>query len=566
MAAILGISCHYHDAAATLVVDGKLVAAVHEERLSRVKNDASVPLRAAAACLRIGGIPVTALDHVAYYENPYGKLERVLLSLLRAFPASLRQFPRAIGGQLGDKLWIVDQLAEGLRVERKRVVLGDHHRSHAAASFYPSPFASAAVLTVDGVGEETSTAIWRAGPDGLICLERLGFPHSLGLFYAALTAWLGFAVNEGEYKVMGLAAFGKPRFADEMSRLLKISSDGSFELGLEYFAHTYDSALGFSPRMETLLGPRRMPGRPWALGEIDDQRYADVAASAQAALETALLALARRAREITGETALCVGGGVALNAVANRRLLAESGFSRVFVQPAAGDAGGALGAALDLAVSRGEPRMAPLVTAALGDTADPAEAASLAEALGFRARRVDDRAATAAALLEAGRVVAWVQGRFEWGPRALGQRSILALPQDASVRDRLNRVIKEREPFRPFAPAVSDEKAAQLFDGAPNDMTPFMTTVCTVRPEHAHALTAVRHVDGTARVQTVGAHGVLAPLLAEIERRALPVVLNTSLNGPGEPIVAGAVDAVAFFARHPVDALLVEDVLIERAL
>jgi carbamoyltransferase len=486
-------------------------------------------------------------------------LERVLVSLLRAFPASWRQFPRAVGAQLGDKIWIVDQLAERLGVARNKIRVGDHHRSHAASAFYCSPYPEAAVLTVDGVGEETSTAIWDGDGAGLRLVERLAFPHSLGLFYAALTAWLGFEVNEGEYKVMGLAAFGYPRFADEMARLVRVASDGSFELGLEFFAHTHDSELGFSPRLEQLLGPRRAPGRRWDLDGDEDRRYADVAASAQAATERALLALARRARERTGRDALCLAGGVALNAVANARLAAESGFARVFVQPAAGDAGAALGAAILISQQFGDPRPAALASAALGDEADPAEALALAGDLGLAARRVGDPAGEAAARLARGEVVAWVQGRFEWGPRALGQRSILAAPTDAGVRERLNRAVKQREPFRPFAPAVLAGDCERFFDGAPDDLTPFMTTVRRVRD--GARLDAVRHVDGTARVQTVPPDGALAPLLARLDT---PVVLNTSLNGPGEPICAGAVDAIAFFARHPVDALIVGDVLVQR--
>ncbi len=365
---------------------------------------------------------------------------------------------------------------------------------------------------------------------------------------------------------MGLAAFGTPRFDRELARTLSLSDDGSFELDLRYFAHTHDVELAFSPLLERLLGPRRSPLRAWDLADPEDQRYADVAASVQRALEDAVLGLARRARARTGAEALCLAGGVALNAVANARIQRESGFSRVYVQPAAGDAGGALGAALQVSRELGDPRPAALADAALGLGADPAEASALALALGFSASRVQDPAAAAAACLHRGELVAWVQGRFEWGPRALGQRSLLALPAELAVRERLNRVIKEREPFRPFAPATTVAAAPRWFEGAPDDMTPFMTTVCQVSEEAKQLLPAACHVDGSARVQTVPPAGALAALLAELERRGVPpVVLNTSLNLAGEPMVSGAVDALALFARRPLDALFVEDVLIRRA-
>jgi carbamoyltransferase len=565
VSAVLGVSAHYHDAAAALVVDGRVVAAMQEERFSRVKNDPSVPRRAALACLAEAGIAARDLDRVVFYENPYAKLERVLVSLLRAFPRSYRQFPRALGAQLGDKLWILDSIAEALDIDRERVTFVEHHRSHAASAFFASPFARAAVLTVDGVGEETSTAIWNGEGTELSLVERLLFPHSLGLLYAAFTAYLGFAVNEGEYKVMGLAAFGQPRFRDELSRCVRLGADGSIELDLDYFAFTTDTEVGFSSKLEKLLGPRRDPGRPWDLATPEDARAADVAASLQAVTEEALVSLAKEAKRRTGHDALCLAGGVALNAVANARILREAGFARVFVQPAAGDAGGALGAAILGALELGQPRPEPLTSAALGAGIDPAEAAPLAEALGLAAEPVADPAVALAELLERGKIVAVARGRFEWGPRALGQRSILALPRPEAVRDRLNRAVKQREMFRPFAPAVLAERAGDYFEGAPNDMTPFMTTVCPARAERREAIAAAVHVDGTSRVQTVAPGDALHPLLTELGRRGLPeVVLNTSLNGPREPLCATATDAVGFFLAHPVDALLLGDTLLTR--
>lgn len=564
MSAILGISANYHDAAAALVVDGQLVAAMQEERFSRVKNDASVPIAAARACLALAKLEAAALDEVVFYENPYRKLERVLLSSLRTFPRALRQFPRALASQLGGKLWVLDQLSSQLGVAREKVTHREHHASHAASAFFASPFERAAILTVDAVGEETSTALWLGEGNALTRKEHVAFPHSLGLLYSALTAYLGFEVNEGEYKVMGLAAFGKPRFRDEFARLISLRPDG-FELNLEYFdAHT-NTDVGFSSKLEALLGPRRAPGTPWLLyGNELDARCADIAATLQAVLEEALLALAARAKSVTGADALCLAGGVALNAVANARLFREAGFSELFVQPAAGDAGGALGAALLAAAERGEPRTT-FTHAAWGTPVSGALAAELGNALGLQVTRVSSPVEVASELLLRGEVLAWVQGRFEWGPRALGQRSLLALPTPLAVKERINRVIKRREPFRPFAPMVLESHARDFFGAFAPRLTPFMTTVADVNVAHATKLEAVTHFDGTARLQTVRGDTLHGELLGSVgAQTGAPVLLNTSLNGQGEPIVATEADALAFLLAHPVDALLVDDALIRR--
>ena len=571
MACVLGISAYYHDAAAALVVDGQLVAAIQEERLSRIKHDPGLPISAALACLAHAGLTPGDVDRVAFYEEPFVKLERVLVHLLRHVPRTWRSFPRALAGQLGRKLWVLDQLSESLAVPRERVVTCEHHRSHAASAFLVSPFQDAAVLVVDGVGEAQATTLWHGLWHGkhheLRLLASVDFPHSLGLLYAGLTAYLGFAVNEGEYKVMGLAAWGTAKFRDEFSRIIRLHPDGAYDLELACFAHMSDADLGFGPALERLLGPRRPPGKPWDLSDPADLRYADIAATLQQVLEEALLGLARRARELTGSPNLCLAGGVALNALANARLLRESGFHRIFVQPAAGDAGGAIGAALLVSQQLGDSRPAAFTTAALGLPIDTARTLDVARALGLPVRRLDDPAQYTADLIAQGRIVGHARGRFEWGPRALGQRSILADPRARATRDRLNKLIKEREPFRPFAPAVLSERTAESFAADPDDMSPFMTTVAPVRPEARDRLGAVTHEDGTARLQTVEAsrapelHAVLTALAALGHD---PIVLNTSLNGAGEPIVASGEDALAFWLRHPVDALVIDDLVIER--
>jgi carbamoyltransferase len=420
MAAVLGVSAYYHDAAAALVVDGQLVAAVQEERYSRRKNDPSLPVSAMRACLRVGGLDARDLAEVVYYESPYAKLERVLVSTLESFPRSMRQFGRAMASQLGHKLWVLDALSDALGVDRDRVTHRTHHASHAASAYYPSGFEDAAVLTMDGVGEDVCTALWRGQGRTLTPLAAQHYPHSLGLLYAALTAYLGFRVNEGEYKVMGLAALGQPRLRDAFAELVQLASDGSLRLDLRYFAHHHDVALGFGPALERLLGPRRPPGRRWDLSTAEDQHYADVAATLQAVTEEIVIHLVRQAMTLAGSTRVCLAGGVALNAVANARVLAEAGVTDLFVQPAAGDAGGAVGAALLGALERGEPRTGRLYSAALGEPASASEAHTLARAAGLTARVVDDAPAAAAELLARGAVVAWVDGRLELGPPRAG--------------------------------------------------------------------------------------------------------------------------------------------------
>ncbi len=563
MSAVLGVSCGYHDAAAALIVDGRIVAAIQEERLSRVKNDPSLPSRAIAACLGMGGVDAASLDRVVFHESPYATIERVLVASMRTFPRGLAQWGRALASQLGDKLWVLDALARTCRVPRSRVLYRAHHESHAASAFFASPFDHAAVLTVDGVGELTTTAIHEGRGASVRTLESIEHPHSLGLLWAALTAYLGFEVNEGEQKVMGLAAFGTPRMQQELSRVVRLDPGGGLELELEHFAHHADADLAFGAPLEALLGPRRPIGAPWDLDCERDRRYADVAATLQAITEDALLALARRAQHLTGARCLALAGGVALNAVATSRLARDSGFDEIFVQPAAGDAGGALGAAMLAAIDLGDARPAAMLSAALGMPIDAARGLDVARALGFRARRCEDPAMAMAERIARGEIVALASGRFEWGPRALGQRSLLADAADARSRERLNRVVKRREPFRPFAPSALASFAADAFDPAPRTLTRFMTTVTRVRDT---SLAAVTHVDGTARLHVVDEDdGMLHRVLDARARSGLaPVVLDTSLNGRGEPICASAEDVLAFFLSHSVDAAYIEDVEITR--
>lgn len=575
---ILGISAHYHDAAAALLIDGVPVAAVQEERISRQKNDASFPLGAIDWCLDTAGIEPGDLDAVVFYEKPMLKFERILTTLLRAFPRSRGAFVHAMRNALGEKIWVKGIIASQLGIPAKKVLFTEHHQAHAAAAFFTAPTHRAALLTADGVGEWATLTVGGAeratGGRATLELEReVRFPHSLGMLYSTFTAYLGFAVNEGEYKVMGLASYGSPRFVAEVRRLVRRTADGAFSLALEYFDFHASAKRSFSDRFVDLFGAPRDPLEPIELGSSEGARYADVAASVQSVLEEILVDIARDLHRRTGLSDLCVGGGVALNGCANARLLNESGFERVFVPCAPGDAGCALGAALfaDRIMFQQPDRAIP-DHPFWGPVVDPGALAALATEDGLPHQEIADDAALFEHLVSAlaeGQIVGWMDGALELGPRALGHRSILAAPHDPSARDRLNQRIKRREEFRPFAPAVPIEIAHRYFDLSPGAtrLGRFMSGVFPVRPEWRARLAAVTHVDGTARVQTVDA--TMAPrfhalLHAYGARTGVPVLLNTSFNLAGEPIVNRAVEGYSTFRRSDLDLLVVGNRLVSQ--
>jgi carbamoyltransferase len=581
---ILGISAHYHDAAAALLVDGVPVAAVQEERLSRRKNDASFPLAAIGWCLDAAGLQPGDLDAVVFYEKPMLKLERILTSLLRAFPRSRGAFVRAMRAALGEKVWIKGIITSELGVPGRRVLFTEHHQAHAAAALFTAPTRQAALLTADGVGEWATLTVGRAarqpgGRASLSLLREVRFPHSLGMLYSTFTAFLGFPVNEGEYKVMGLAAYGRPTFADDVRRMVRRTADGAFALALENFEFHTSATRSFSGRFVDLFGPPRRPHEALDLGTPEGMRYADVAASVQLVLEEVLVDIARALHLETGLPDLCFGGGVALNGRANARLLAESGFERVLVPPAPGDGGCALGAALFAdRIHFGRPDRELPDHPYWGPRADGGELARLAAEDGLPCDSARDEAALCArvaAALDGGSIVGWMQGALELGPRALGNRCILAAPHDPATRDRLNRHIKHREEFRPFAPAVPAEVADRFFElpsaagGAGGArLGRFMSGVFPVRREWRGRLGAVTHVDGTARVQLVDA--AMAPrfhalLHAYGARTGVPVLLSTSFNLAGEPIVARAVEGYSTFRRSDIDLLVVESGVVSKA-
>ncbi len=576
---VLGLSAFYHDSAACLVRDGRIVAAAQEERFSRVKHDAAFPAHAVAYCLEEAGIGAADLDLVAFYDKPLLKFERLLETYVAFAPRGLASFVRAMPVWVKEKLWTRDAIEKALPGYAGEILFCEHHESHAASAFFPSPFDEAAFLTTDGVGEWATTS-WGVGEGGGLRIHaEQHFPHSLGLLYSAFTYFCGFRVNSGEYKLMGLAPYGQPRYAGDIrDRLVNVKGDGSIRLNLDYFPFPVGLAMT-GRRMEALFGPRRRPEAPLA------QRDMDLAASIQQVTEEIVGAMARHVRRETGLPHLVMAGGVALNCVANGRLVRDGVFERVWIQPAAGDAGGALGAAL-LAYHRyaGQPRRARTPDAMQGAALGPAFSDDAVEAFldsqGVPYEKLpgdDALVQRAAGLLAEGLAVGWFEGRMEFGPRALGHRSILADPRGRDVQRLVNLKVKFRESFRPFAPSVLEGRQADFFEM--DTSSPYMLLVAPVRGARAAGegldklrhvaspLPAITHVDGSARVQTVSAdaHPLYAALLEAFEAlTGVPVLVNTSFNVRGEPIVCTPEDAYRCFRNTHLDALVMGRCVLEK--
>ena len=566
---ILGISAHFHDSAAALIAEGVPVCAVQEERLSRHKGDAGFPLLAIETCLQQAGIEPEALDAVVFYERPMLKFDRVLTCTLRAFPESWRTFPKAMKNLLGEKAWMRGIISSHLGVPARKVLFTEHHQSHAATAFLTAPTRRAAIMTADAVGEWATFSVGEGerGSNGTTKIRRfreIRFPHSLGMLYSTFTAYLGFKVNEDEYKVMGLAGYGQPTLVEQVRKLIRRTPDGAFALDLDYFEFHTTAERSYSLRFVELFGPPRNPYEPIDLDTAEGQRFANCACSVQRVLEDTLVDLAQTLHQETGLTDLCLGGGVALNGVANARLLAESGFERIFVPPAPGDAGCAIGAALYCdRIHFGNPDRDLPDHPFWGPSVDGSELARIALEDGHHIEKLSDSALIdqIAGDLATDRIVGWMEGALEFGPRALGHRSILTAPHTTKMRDRLNREIKYREPFRPFAPVVPVEAAERYFDIPPGGtrLARFMSGVFPVRPEWKPQLQAITHVDGTARVQVLepGMAPRLHALLEAYGRRTgIPVLLNTSFNLAGEPIVNRAVEGYSTFLRSKIDILV----------
>ncbi|HYO63105.1 MAG TPA: carbamoyltransferase [Pyrinomonadaceae bacterium] len=588
---VLGISAYYHDSAACLVRDGRVVAAAQEERFTRKKHDHNVPARAVEFCLRQAGIAGEEVEFVAFYDKPLLKFERLLETYIDYAPAGLRSFIMAMPLWLREKIWIREQVARHADYKGK-VLFTEHHESHAASAFFPSPFESAAVLTMDGVGEWATSSYGYGRGNELHLLKELHFPHSLGLLYSAFTYYTGFRVNSGEYKVMGLAPYGEPRYAKLiLDELVDLREDGSLRLNMKYFNFAHGLTMTNREFDRLLGGPPRKPE-----GELT-QREMDLARSVQEVTEEAMLRMARHAHRETGERNLCLAGGVALNCVGNGRILREGPFERVWIQPAAGDAGGSLGAALSvwyqyLNNARDVERVCEghadgMRGAYLGPEYTNEEIEAFLETTGATYRRVGraELADTTARLLAEEKVVGWFQGRMEFGPRALGGRSILGDPRSARMQSQMNLKIKFRESFRPFAPSVLRERVHEYFELDCD--SPYMLLVAPVREALRLPVTeaegklfgveklnvprstipAVTHVDYSARVQTVRREDnpLYHELLSAFERlTGCPVLVNTSFNVRGEPVVCTPENAYTCFMRTEMDCLVIGDFLLRK--
>ena len=610
---ILGISAYYHDSAACLVEDGRIVAAAQEERFTRKKHDAAFPSRAVDYCLKEAGIGVAEVDLVGFYEKPLVKFERLIETYTASAPKGLRSYLMALPVWLGEKLWIGDDIRDHLEGFEGEVLFGEHHESHAASAFYPSPFEQAAVVTIDGVGEWATSSIGAGKGNDLTLLREMRFPHSLGLLYSAFTYFAGFKVNSGEYKVMGLAPYGEPTFVKTIKdQLIEIGDDGSLWMNQDYFTYPHGLTMTGSAMERVLGGPVRQPESKLT------QREMDLARSIQDITEEVMLKMTAFAHRETGLRNLCLAGGVALNCVGNGRILREGPFENVWVQPAAGDAGGALGVALSLwhrflgqcrhsAESAGTwqsatvpkvpkvpkvpgvPRYADAMQGSfLGPRFTSDEIRAVVAKQGLVAREMAPAAVAdeVGRLLSEEKVIGLLQGRMEFGPRALGGRSIIADARSAKMQAILNLKIKFRESFRPFAPSVLREHVAEWFEL--DEDSPYMLMVADVQaarrvavPEGAKALwgidqlnvprstvPSITHVDYSARIQTVRpeTNGLYHDIISAFHQRTgCPVIVNTSFNVRGEPIVCTPEDAIRCFRRTHMDVLVLENFILERA-
>ncbi len=570
---ILGISCWYHDSAAALIDNGYIVAAAQEERFTGKKHDSSFPINAIKFCLSKAKISAADLDYVVFYEKPSLKLERILSSIAKFFPKSWRLFNEFAISWLGEKLWIRARITKELGITSKKILFVPHHLSHAASSFFCSPFEEAAFLTIDGVGEWATTTYgigYSSFKDGsqneLKILKEIHFPNSLGLLYSAFsafTAFLGFKVNNGEYKVMGLSPYGKPTYSDMIKeKLIKINSDGSFKINTRYFKYPYTPDATFGKEFVELFGP---PGPPKSWKEFD-QRFADIAASIQKVTEEVMIKLANKVYQETGQKNLVMAGGVALNSVANYKVLCETPFENIYIQPAAGDAGGALGAALYVYhVLLKRKRKLILEHPNLGAEYSEKDIEIFLETHNITYEKLSKRdvACAVAEDIKKGKIVGWFHGRFEWGPRALGHRSILCDPRSERMKHILNAKIKFREEFRPFAPSAILNEACTLFSLPANyvEHYPLRFMLYVVNVIKPKLLGAVTHVNGTARPQLVekSNNEVYYNIIENFyEFVDVPAIVNTSFNLKGEPIVNSPDQAFSTFSRSGMDVLYLE--------
>jgi carbamoyltransferase len=559
---VLGISSYYHDSAACLFRDGKLVAAVQEERFNRKKNSPDFPIRAINHCIQSSGISFGEIDYISFYEKPYLKFSRVIFDHIRSFPFSYIHFLRTMPQWLQDRLILPITLKKEIGFEGKTLFV-KHHHSHAASTFFMSPYDEAAILIADGVGELATTS-WGYGEGNNIHLSgELHYPDSLGLLYSAVTTYLGFRANSAEGTTMALASFGKPAYLQEFKKMVKLMPDGSFRMDQSYFGFSRGSRM-YSSKFIRLLGPPRKQADPI------EERHRDVAASLQAFVEEVLITAARYVYEKTGKKKLCLAGGVFLNCVANQKILDQTDFESVFIQPGAGDAGGAIGAAAYASFALlGQDRKYPLEHAYLGPSFNDDEIlkAIAAKQLKYSLCEEDEMILQVAEMVSNNQTVGWFQGALEFGPRALGHRSILANAANPEMVEILNHRIKHREWFRPFAPLVPEELASDYFEMKGDGTSPFMLLAPAVKQDKREVVKAITHIDGTARVQTVSSR--TNPLLHKLlmtykDKYGIPVIINTSFNLKGEPIVCTPEEAINDFLKSEMDALVLHRYILRK--
>ncbi|RMW39985.1 MAG: hypothetical protein EA442_04020 [Candidatus Nitrosopelagicus sp.] len=564
----LGISCYYHDSAAALLKDGKVVAAVEEERFSRKKFDDDFPKMAIEWCLKEANIKPKQIDSVAFYDKPVLKFDRLLDNYIAVAPRGLYSFLDTIPKWIHKRLWIKTEIKKVLKGFKGEIIFPDHHMSHAAHTFYTSSFTDAAILTVDGVGEWSTTSFGYAKNNSITLTNDIRWPHSLGLFYSAFTYFLGFQVNEGEYKLMGLASYGKPRFYDTiLNNLIDVKSDGSIHLDMKYFAFTYDKVMT-NGKFAKLFGiePRKR-------NEKTEQIHYDIGASAQKVLEDILLKMVNHVYNKTKIKNLCLGGGVALNGVANYRILKEGPFDNIHIPPSPGDAGSAVGCAQYLyhiyhknsrVIEQDESKVI-LENVYVGPSYTNNEIKSFLDSKGISYEEFEniELLKKTAKMISDGNIVGWFQGKMEWGPRALGCRSILADPRKSEMKDILNEKIKHRESFRPFAPSILEEHVSDYFEI--DRTSPYMLMVAPVKKPQD--IPAVTHVDGTGRLQTVhrNANSMYYDLISEFYKiTGVPVIINTSMNVMGEPIVNTPEQAYQMIVKTDMDYIVIGNYLVKK--
>jgi len=588
---ILGLSCFYHDAAAALIKDGTVIAATEEERFTRKKHDFGFPKKSIDFCLEFAGISSAEIDYVVFYEKPFLKFERILKNIINTYPKSAGVFAEAMKNWLAEKLWIKYIIRQELDIKSDKILFTEHHISHAASTFFVSPYEEAAILTIDGVGEWATGTLGTGSKNKINLFKQINFPNSIGLLYSTFTAFLGFKVNEGEYKVMGMAAYGKPRFKETIfNNIVKLHDDGSFDLNMKYFSYHYSLTHSYSKKFVDLFGKPRSIDRdfftagfeyPSYFGErpanynalcSENQFYADIAASIQAVTEEIILKQAVYLHEQTGMKNLCLAGGVALNSVANGRLLREGPFEDIFIQPAPGDSGAAIGSALYVYHHvLDQERNFVLEHAYLGKGYTDNQILNFLNksSIPFRQFKSQDELLDfCVQKIEQAKVIGWFQGRSEWGPRALGNRSIIADARNKGMKDIVNLKIKFREPFRPFAPVICQSDLESFFIVKNRNLYPFryMLMVLPIKEEKRKLIPAVDH-EGSGRVQAITK--IWNPLYYKLvekfkEKTGIPLLLNTSFNLKGEPIVNSPENAYNTFINTGLDLLVMGNFIIEK--